>query len=245
MEAGGNTGTEDPAQTQARTGSNSSIIQGIEPTLQKTDVIRKVGPVSRTPSMGRSTSLKYIGEPTLTIRPGTQKTAEEEKIITESLRLNNNLKRFVNLEEEHIKRLVETATRETIVKGKKIMVEGSLNNAVFFTVIAGSFEISSSFVFEITTKDEGNGEMSFLSRPAAEFSDEGLNDEVVLSDRQRSTGEKVQDTTQQDDNDDKKTVRKHGKNFIWRLVDVVWHTSMGHLHSIGRFCGFCDHPGEL
>ena len=111
---------------------------------------------------GRSSSLKYrAGEPDLCYRPPQAKTQEEKQLITKLISSNPNLKKLAPLSEEQIRQLVDVAWKEVVPKGTLLMSEGDLNNAAFYIVAGGSFEIAAAEPFEVVELDE----MSYVSRP--------------------------------------------------------------------------------
>lgn len=112
--------------------------------------------------MGRSNSLKYrIGHETLVRRLLSEKTPEDEALISKSLTFNPNIQKIVPLQKEHIQKLTDYAFKQNVRAGEVLCHEGELNAASFFIVSRGTFEVRSAFPFDVMVKED----MSYLVRP--------------------------------------------------------------------------------
>mmetsp|Transcript_90974 Transcript_90974/g.175121 ORF Transcript_90974/g.175121 Transcript_90974/m.175121 type:complete len:830 (+) Transcript_90974:93-2582(+) len=75
----------------------------------------------------------------------------DEQVIAEALAKNANLQMLVPLSSEHIKQLVNIATRQELAEGKILMYEGDLNAEAFYIVGEGTLEATGTEPFEVVT----------------------------------------------------------------------------------------------
>jgi len=133
----------------------------------------------RLRTMGRSSSLRFvIGQQEMCLRQPTAKTAQEQAAIEAVLRANPNIKRLAPFGDEQFKLLASSAWKQCVERGRNVMEDGDLNNASFFIVASGSFEVSASELFDVVTLKD----MSYLSRPKlepAQATDKWRSDEKV------------------------------------------------------------------
>jgi len=110
-----------------------------------------------------------------------QKSAKDEKLIADSVRLNANLQRLVPLNAHHITQVVSIARKTELAEGHVLMYEGDLNAEAFYIVGDGSLEATGSEPFEVVR----DGEVSYFHRAA--HTGQGLS-EVVQNKTVRVVG---------------------------------------------------------
>jgi len=130
--------------------TNPNMHGGIEYTEFCKWLFSEARPRRKWRTMGRSNSLKFIpGNLELSQRSPTEKTFQDEELIAQCLRSNQNMKRFAEFSDAQINLLVGVAWKEIAPKGWILMSEGSLHNSVFYIVASGSFEIVAREPFEV------------------------------------------------------------------------------------------------
>lgn len=144
---------------------------------EQSDWVRLQQPPSkRSRATGRRSNFKFApGISSLSNRPCTEKTPEDEKLIADVLRANKRLQRAAPLRENHIQMLVAAAWKEVFREGRALMLEGDLNNTTFYIVADGSFRVTGQEQYEVVG--------SFLSRPEQPGRpvDRGLRTDTVMS----------------------------------------------------------------
>ncbi|CAJ1388738.1 unnamed protein product [Effrenium voratum] len=80
----------------------------------------------------------------LEVKPPSEKSAEERKLMVDALKKNDNLQSCVPLDDSKITQLVDAAWKETVPIGTEIIKEGDLSADYFYIVQQGKFSISVS-----------------------------------------------------------------------------------------------------
>lgn len=71
----------------------------------------------------------------------TAKSADDIKLISDSLAKNHNLNELIHLDEQHIADLAACARKKTFQPGQVVIEQGSLDAEEFYVIKVGGFRI--------------------------------------------------------------------------------------------------------
>jgi len=77
-------------------------------------------------------------------KPPSPKTQEEEQLISNALRSNENLSSITKLDDDRVKQFIKVMWKETVTSGQHIIEEADMNADYFYVVQDGSFEVYAS-----------------------------------------------------------------------------------------------------